>query len=407
MDANTGYRPAGQMRDAQAGVRPGNGKFRSNDYLPQLDGIRALAIFAVLVSHFLPEDSAIGRVAQWGRLGVILFFTLSGFLITGILLRYRDFSAAAMVSPLSGLRVFYIRRFLRIFPIYYLTVVVIALGGYEYVRKPILWHMTYTSNISLAFFGRLYGYSVHLWSLCVEEQFYLLWPCLVMFTAKRTLPKIALAIIVGSVLYKAVGSLAGLNWVATNFVLFGCLDSLALGALYAIHRHKNPNSKGDTGWLSRMGLFLGVPSLIVLQWFRASSSAAASSTLYVASVDLATALAFLPLLQNAACRSTNLVGKALSWTPIRYVGKISYGIYLYHYFLVPVCQLAMHRLGWEISPQGYPMLFICTPLCIALASLSWYVVEGPINGLKRHFQFGDARAASAHQETPAAPAKAA
>src|SRR5258708_6985050 len=149
MDANTGYRPAGQVRDVQSGERPGNGKGGSNDYLPQLDGIRALAIFAVLISHFLPEDSAIGRVVQWGRLGVILFFTLSGFLITGILLRYRDFSAATIISPLSGLRVFYIRRFLRIFPIYYLTVVVLAVAGYEYVSNPFLWHITYMSNISL------------------------------------------------------------------------------------------------------------------------------------------------------------------------------------------------------------------------------------------------------------------
>ncbi|MFL5244662.1 MAG: acyltransferase family protein [Gemmataceae bacterium] len=405
MEANHVVRSASQDPIV---LRAGRGAYSAPDYLPQLDGIRAVAIFAVMLAHFLPIDFLISRVAQWGRLGVVLFFTLSGFLITGILLGYRDFSASGRGSPWTGLRVFYIRRFLRIFPVYYLTLGVLALGGYQYVRQYFLWHVSYTSNISIAHFGGLYGYSVHLWSLCVEEQFYLIWPCLVIFTPKRALGKVTLGVIAGSLVFKTVGSLAGMSAVAATFTLFGCLDSLALGALLAICRHEGWVNSKTLARFAWGGFFLGLPFMAFMQILIARSGIkVAASAPYVAFMDLATALIFAPFLQNAASRSTDLVGRALSWAPLRYVGKISYGVYIFHYFLVPACQNVFRRMGWNMPDRGLATFCICTALAVALASISWHVLESPLNGLKRHFQFGQASSASSRRESLPEAAQAA
>jgi peptidoglycan/LPS O-acetylase OafA/YrhL len=123
----------------------------------------------------------------------------------------------------------------------------------------------YTSNISSAYFGGLYGYSVHLWSLCVEEQFYQIWPWLVMFAPKRFLPIGTLSIIVGSILFKAIGTYAGMSPLKTTFTLFGCLDSLALGALLAIAKHDLGHSQRVAKYMWRAAFLMGLPLFVFLQ----------------------------------------------------------------------------------------------------------------------------------------------
>src|SRR6188474_573227 len=160
-------------------------KSASKPRMPQLDGLRTLAVTAVAVSHWTP-DFLVG-IVPWGT-GVQLFFVLSGFLITGILLRSRPTDHGVPLS--NALRVFYARRFLRIFPLYYGVLVLCLLLGAGTIYQTWPWHFSYVTN----FYYWRYGHGdevsdpfLHFWSLSVEEQFYLMWPLIVLVASPRTL----------------------------------------------------------------------------------------------------------------------------------------------------------------------------------------------------------------------------
>lgn len=143
-------------------------------YMPHLDGLRAFAVGLVIYSHWMPGHYQFKL--PWGSAGVQLFFVLSGFLITGILLRCRT-----SVARLSALRAFYVRRILRIFPLFYCVLLLAYVLNIEPVRETVFWHLPYLSNFYFFSIGRWDGDISHFWSLAVEEQFYLFWPAIVMF----------------------------------------------------------------------------------------------------------------------------------------------------------------------------------------------------------------------------------
>ena len=358
-------------------------------YMPQLDGIRAFAISGVLFSHFFGETFFINRIAHWGRLGVILFFVLSGFLITGILLKCRD-SSPTNDSRWRGVRVFYARRALRIFPIYYLTIFICVILQYRPVQENLIWHVTYLSNISGALFGTSFGHASHLWSLCVEEQFYLTWPCVVIFAPRRLLPKIAVGVIASAICYKLIGSLCGLNWTQLSWNLFGCLDSLGLGALLAIEFHEGKRPLQSVVPFSKKALLIGLPALLGLQcWRMISPGDFRQATIYVAFVDFAASLCFVVLIRHAAMGSKGIIGAILDWSPIRGIGKISYGIYLYHLFLLTFIPQYLLLLKLDAPPPGVFRFLIYTSVSIILAAMSWYIIEKPINKMKKHFPYAE------------------
>ena len=155
-----------------------------DSYFPQLDTLRAVAIGFVLLEHWLnPFATAMG---VHGGYGVWLFFTLSGYLITGILLRYRDAVEAGRSSLGEVLRVFFARRFLRILPVYYLFLLFAALAG-RMSADSAPWHLAYLSNFYFWQRGEFAAMG-HLWSLSVEEQFYMIWPVVIILVARLRLP---------------------------------------------------------------------------------------------------------------------------------------------------------------------------------------------------------------------------
>src|SRR5436309_834307 len=158
--------------------------------MPQLDGVRALAVLAVLVHHYLSAAwPVLDRAGtSLGFLGVKLFFVLSGFLITGILLegRLADDTPEGR-SRLRFLRQFYIRRFLRIFPLYYVVVALALICNIAPARQIAIWLLTYTVNIYFSIVGEFPRHFSHLWSLAIEEQFYLVWPWCILYARQRHL----------------------------------------------------------------------------------------------------------------------------------------------------------------------------------------------------------------------------
>ena len=234
------------------------------DYMPQLDGLRAFAVGAVLFHHFF-QPARIGGV-DLALLGVWLFFVLSGFLITGILLRSRD-QVDYSGSP-SGfvLRQFYVRRFLRIFPLYYSVLFMAATIDLGDVRDTILWHLTYLSNYLFAarqYWGPM---TAHFWSLSVEEQFYILWPALILFAPRRLLLKLIISAIAIGPIFRVAAHFFDFNWIARLTVLPASFDALGLGALLAYCSHHATENPILIKRLKQCIYWLGVPGLNRVSW---------------------------------------------------------------------------------------------------------------------------------------------
>lgn len=357
-------------------------------FYPGLDGLRAVAILAVLISHFFPDRSAIQRVFHWGRFGVMLFFVLSGFLITGLLLRGRDAVASGGVTRGQVFRAFVARRALRIAPIYYLVVLAGWGVGYGPIANLMPWHLTYTGNIALTYFHKPLAQATHLWSLCVEEQFYLLWPIVVLFASVRRLAPIAVGLVVFSFGYEAVGALQGRSFEQTHLVLQGCMDALGLGALLATCSHRDQGGSNSAERLSFWAALLGAPLFFFAQGFRYQVGLPATDLLpYRIPGDLGIALMSVSLVYLATTTSSSLVRRSLELAPVRYIGRISYGIYLYHLFLIPIGRVVARSNEWPEMERGLDMFLGYTAISIVLATISWYVIESPINRQKRRFPF--------------------
>jgi peptidoglycan/LPS O-acetylase OafA/YrhL len=350
---------------------------------PQLDALRAFAVIAVMLAHFSPTVQA--AVPELGFAGVRLFFVLSGFLITGILLRCRDRIAAGKSPRGFQLRQFYLRRSLRILPAFYATLLVAAALQMGSARPTFWWHFFYASNFLLAWRGTWLDLVTHFWSLAVEEQFYLVWPWLVLFVSPRRLPLfIGLGCALGPLTRLATLWLAPGNLVAATVLAPACFDQLGAGALLAWLWHAHDFGATRQVWFSRGGLILLVTVVPVLLLPPPATSWA------IVLGPVAQAVGFAALVDGAARGFGGAAGAVLRWRPLVWTGQISYGLYLLHNFShwwAPriMRQLTHYRQAY-FSNEILHVLYL-TGLSFAAASLSWYLLERPFNRLKSHFRY--------------------
>jgi peptidoglycan/LPS O-acetylase OafA/YrhL len=322
----------------------------------QLDGLRALAFLAVFLHHTHPHW-------QWsGYLGVYLFFTLSGFLITRILAADSDPSLSNRVSR------FYWRRTLRIFPLYYFTLLWLALLGSLYHPA---WTCSYLLNIKIFLDQSWPKPILHLWSLCVEEQFYLVWPLLFWLTPARSRFSLIFILLLASKCIRACFiDVESLPWYPILTPI--CGEYLLWGALAGWWEQQQKPLRYPADLL----LVLGVAFSIVWGMLPVNSFQMA---LFEGTFDgVGYALIVLGL-----WRSTSWARNVMSFPPLVYLGKISYGLYVYHVFVIagPINQLWEH-LAWTKSISHW--LFEL-PITIAIASVSYYVLELPFLRLKDRF----------------------
>jgi peptidoglycan/LPS O-acetylase OafA/YrhL len=336
-------------------------------YRRQLDGLRALAVFGVLVSHL----TAFGD--NGGGYGVALFFVLSGYLITGILLRCRTLVESGQ-SLLVTLRQFYVRRGLRILPIVYLVLAVGWLLGDPEIRRLIWWHLGYVSNFLFA----VQGYpakTAHFWSLAIEEQFYVIWPLFIILCPRRAITGTIGVLILLSALFRAVSGqwFAGFPEMLTPTVS----DALCFGALLTL-------AEGDRR-LARLLAWGGPPAAVI----------AAAAFFDLVPIDGAAALsavffcrglAFAWLVGLAARGETGPLGRVLEAPALVYIGKISYGIYVYHPFIDALYAYVAEKLQFG-SVHWLVRFGLVTLASIGLAALSWRFFEAPITALKRYFPY--------------------
>lgn len=339
-------------------------------YLPRLDGLRAISIVLVLVEHFFWNSHGAGDV------GVTIFFVISGYLITSILVSYSE-----VMTIRNAAARFYWRRSIRLFPIYYLCIVVtaiFAIGGMRYT-----WWINalYLMNFKVAWNGAWNG-SSHFWSLCVEEQFYLLWFVVVMAIPRRFLLAAIVFFIALAPLYRGAAYLAGAS-PFENVLLPGAMDSLATGALIFYAVRFSPESLPWKGFQKA-------------RWPLAYLSGCMLIGIHILGDDLLTRV-FFRIAMNifSACLISLSIEKAEHWSvdwlggaAIRHIGKISYGIYVYHYF-VPEIVDAHIRFDWVHSYTGGHLLrfIVLSAMSVAIAEISWRVIERPISKFKDRMPF--------------------
>ena len=353
---------------------------------PQLDGLRAIAVAAVAWSHW-ERDYQFG--IPFGA-GVHLFFVLSGFLITTILL---DLRAAA--DRWAAVRKFYVRRALRIFPAFYLTLVLAWVGDVPFLRESLAWQVSYLSNVWIFLADRWPGSISHLWSLAVEEQFYLAWPWLIVFAPQRWIVPGIVACIASAPAFRWLLAEGGYRESMLAVLTPGCLDSLGMGALLAMARLKPgptlPGLKTSLPDLNRpMGLTVGpgfspaiaICTLAGLCFTGLLVIEATGRSLplpLMAIKQTLQAVVFAWIVMRATDGFDGQVGRLLSAKPAVYLGQISYGIYLAHGFAGEI--LATFGIATSALPE--PLRFVLlVGVTVGAASLSWHLMEHRINALK-------------------------
>jgi peptidoglycan/LPS O-acetylase OafA/YrhL len=360
----------------------------SRPHFEQLDALRALAVAAVLVSHYFPRELWLGAdvLGEGAAAGVRLFFALSGFLITSILLETRERIRTGRLTSAAALAKFYVRRVLRIFPLYFLVLGVCWLLGVTEVRDHPWSFITFTYNMHLVRQGWYDGYLGHFWSLSVEQQFYLLWPFIVLFAPTRLVGPAAWVAMAGAELarfYYSYHDPTGMaSWVSTP----ASCDALAVGALVALAaRQASAASLASRRALSGWTLVVCGLALCTSPWWEPPLDARIG---YAASVvhDVAELATYAGLLFGAQRRFGGLPGVALSWRPMAYIGTISYGLYVYHPLMLPVSSALLGAVAGVATVDAVlPRAIGALALSVGAAALSWRCLEKPINDLKRFF----------------------
>jgi peptidoglycan/LPS O-acetylase OafA/YrhL len=359
---------------------------KKDGYVPEFDGLRAVAALGVMVEHYLlfsglPVLSYVGD--RLGRTGVDMFFALSGYLITGILMRCRGLEPTQRVT--TTLRQFYARRFLRILPLYYLVVAIFAVVGPIHIRDKLPWLLTYTVNFGKYFSPRGWFPLNHFWTLAVEEQFYIGWPFLILFCTPKTILRVCVIGIAVSPLSRIILSCAGAKPDVIAQLTFSCLEPLALGAAFAVlQAGRRPINR-----LIRFSILAGgISSLLVLLLSSDAVFSIFSRTAYA--FFFAGLVAAIPSYSGAAAL------RFFRIRPLLYLGRISYGLYVWH---VPVIWLTTGELvnlpGFSPGANRVCNFFVMVAMTILISALSWHFFEKPLNSLKRKFSYRVARPTSA------------
>jgi peptidoglycan/LPS O-acetylase OafA/YrhL len=324
--------------------------------LHQLDGLRAFAFLAVFAHH------ALGAPLLWA--GVDLFFVLSGFLITAILVQQQ--------GSKSFFRSFYSRRFLRIFPAYYLVLAVtFALFDAQW-REHWYWYVFYISNIQDAFVSMGSPLLTPMWSLAVEAQFYVLWPLLVFFLGTRGMWRLSWGLLLAAPILRGALTLSFDDF-RPVYVLLPCrVDLLAAGGLMAIARIRDRDRFDGLArhgfWVAALGSVAFIGMAVLLPEFRTSQS---SLLFNVMGYSLVGVVMVGIVGAVIAARPGRMVHRLLTTKGLVYLGTISYMMYLCHLVII------MELRQWLQLPQPLNAA-LSLGLVVAVSSLSWFVMERPV-----------------------------
>ncbi|MGO4328785.1 acyltransferase family protein [Cupriavidus sp. M-11] len=358
---------------------------KDGNHVCTLDGVRGLAVLLVMLYHFahvgvvsdLAVDRIFYRLSMTGWIGVDIFFALSGFLITGILLRSKG-------SP-GYLRSFYGRRVLRIFPLYYAYLALLFLvlfplishrmgdaeqAKLEAVRASWPWFVLYLSNLKQALAGTFFGAGAgHLWSLAIEEQFYAAWPLVVLLLPLAAMRRLCLVLLAVALALRismaAQGVSADTIWVFTP----ARLDGLVAGALLAMAVRR--------GLVFKPWLVKAAPlALVALVCALAATGARVESSPWIYTVGLSVVALVAAGLVYTACGARGHPVFSQRW--LVFLGKYSYALYVFHPIVRVVAAKAFgeprllfgSQIPWQLAFSA-----VCVAASVAAALLSWHLLE--------------------------------
>ncbi|MGI8992263.1 MAG: acyltransferase family protein [Bryobacteraceae bacterium] len=361
-------------RQSQSGQALGNDELNrglSEPQIPIISGLRAVAVFLVIFFH-------LGIEWMPGGTGVLIFFVISGFLITWLLLK--ENSRKGSVS----LRRFYARRTLRIFPAFYVYAAItlaLLIGLHKHVDWPqTVAALLYYANYYQAIHGDPGTAFSHTWSLGIEEQFYLCWPALFYLLRNRpnTLMRVTGSVIAAVWIYRFILKFVFHVWQGYFYEAFDTrMDHLLIGCLLAMLLFY---SRGHRGWLLICGrpivtavtvALLVVSVLAELRW----TDLYRDTWGFIANPLLCALL--IP--QLISLRALAFVGW-LDWGPVKYLGSISYSLYLYQQLLLEPVQKALKMAPRIVQSAG------SIAVLIVVASASYWIVEKPFLRIKKRLQ---------------------
>lgn len=360
--------------------RPSQGS--KGHYMIQLDALRAFAVFGVLIHHYLPQDFILNSKVHVGPLGVQLFFVLSGFLITGILLRCKETVDLKKQDVNSIIKHFYIRRLLRLLPAYFLTIILSVIVAFQDIKPSLIWHLSYTSNIYFSAHS-WDGISSHFWSLSVEEQFYLIWPWVILLTPKRHLLKVMIVVIATAPIFRLTCLVMGWSNGSIEYIFtFACLDSLGAGAVLAFYTYYNYQYYKKL--LCNFACWVGAPAFILLNFAHLPFIQSSVSLVIISTVD---SIFFIWLVDRAARGFSGSLGSFLELKLITNIGKVSYGIYIFHLLAQVIVQKTLFHFAPAYLGSIWVKFTLSTAITLVIAVLSWNFIERPINHLKYRFEY--------------------
>lgn len=354
-----------------------------NRHIIQLDGLRFFAVIMVMIAHWLQWQWTNPILTKIPFVhGVTLFFVLSGYLITQILLINRDKYNENGFKKTLLIKNFYIRRFFRIFPIYYLLIIGLYAFNYKNTSEIFPWLVTYTSNIYQSINNIYIGDFNHFWSLAVEEQFYLFWPFVILFLKPNQTFFIIILIIVISILTKTYLYVYVGKWMATSYFTISCMHALGLGALLAYIKTYNPKieSKLSNPVLLYLTFCLYIISLVGQNKFSLGWYKEIFDDFFFA------LLSFFIILRASENRFKGIFKIILENRFITYSGKISYGLYVFHLFIPTLFYYIAPRIGLSISNK-YTFFIAAYLLTFLVAHISWRFIELPINKMKNRVPY--------------------
>jgi peptidoglycan/LPS O-acetylase OafA/YrhL len=370
-------------------------------HIPALDALRGVAIVLVMFGHFsffdgMPPVVSLDRVIRTiggaGWVGVDLFFVLSGFLITGILYDSK--------GGRRYFRNFFARRVLRIFPVYYVCLLLFLIvlprlfpndGGFRALRGDAFWYWTYLTNLNIARVGfPAFPALGHFWSLAVEEQFYLVWPAIVLVSTRLDLIRICLLCIVGALVLRVAFVLG--NYGEAAYVLTPArMDSLAVGALLAL----TARGPGGLTRITRMArVTAGTIGVALVAIFVLRGGLAPWDPIIKTIGHTLFAFFFGALLVLALISSPKtFTGRIFASSRLSFFGRYSYALYVFH---VPILFFNLGRfLPLDLVPTVFGSLLLkklvfvssATAVSVALAMISWHLYEKQFLKLKKFFPY--------------------
>ncbi len=343
---------------------------RTGARVPELDGLRGIAVLIVMIYHFCsvpkmlktPLDLNFFNVMQLGWVGVDLFFVLSGFLITGILLDARDGSQ-------HYFRSFYLRRVLRIFPLYYAYLIFFfavlpmvvgsvldgeKLAAFDALMDLKIWFSVYASNIWTFLSGEHTGLATsHFWTLAIEEQFYMVWPLVVFLGSRKSLVRICVVVIASALALRIGLAAVGTSPISIYVFTLTRIDTLIFGALLAIGLRSGLDHAVIARWAWRV-VVVTAPLALLILW-NGNQHAVSHVSIYTVGFTLI-AVSFTCLIALAVTSSDSTsLSRVLRTRWLGFLGTYSYGLYVLHVIVYSVMSRVApgrRRSGWVRRSRG-------------------------------------------------------